>query len=447
MSNSRPFCHIRFTVTRLVVLMVSTIPNTTAGPLVLHTHKRATVCPSFSPNPPQHIQRTVTQMSTTISSAISSAVETCTSSVPSELIYVILEHLWDEKHTLHSRAALLKNIVLVNRTWLALSARIASRDAHPSCHHNPIAFLRLIAQPDSSEEHRDLFSAELNRVATQSCRSLNFEVNKKPNWPRVDDERSIGVGPALRLASVPHALPNLRHISLFHTDWYYNHIFQHIRFWGIPPQVTHLSLTYAFTHVSRDMLKVYGFNITEALMWIYKPSLAPHRRTACTPGLRHLALAGVPNVFAVLMLKHVFPRVDTLVLTHPAAGQILALVPLPPATRTLVLRYPVVGLCHVEMVAWRVPEALERGLFPPAPSGADVNNSELKPARIVLRSGTRSRAKFDRLRLECTRFDVEFVYELEEIWDRVVPEAENDLPCRCEDPSPEALELIRGWMQ
>ncbi|KAM5539565.1 hypothetical protein V8D89_006674 [Ganoderma adspersum] len=390
-------------------------------------------------------------MSTSIPSAIASTAEPCTPSIPSELVYIILEHLWEETHTLHSRATLLKNIVLVNRTWLALSARIASRDAHPSCHHNPITFLRLIAQPDSSGEPCDLFSAELNRVATQSCRSLTFEVNRRPKWPCVDDERSIGVGLALRLASVPHSIPNLRHISLLHTGWYYNHIFQHIRFWGIPPQVTHLSLAYAFTDVSKDMLMVRGFDITDALTWIYKPSLAPHRRTAYTPGLRHLALSGVPKAFTVLMLKHVCPDVETLELTHPAAGQLPALAPLPPATRTLVLRYPVVALCYTQMEAWGLPEALERGLFPGPPSGADVSNNnlelKLKPARIVLRLGTRSRMAFDKLRHECNRFDVELVYELEDSWDRVVPGARDDLQCTCEDPSPEALERIRGWMQ
>ncbi|KAM5539550.1 hypothetical protein V8D89_006659 [Ganoderma adspersum] len=306
------------------------------------------------------------------------------------------------------------------------------------------------------------------------------------------------------------------------------------------------------------MVILRGFDVTDALTWIYKPSLAPHRRTAHVPGLRHLALSGVQKLFAVLMLKHVCPHVETLELTHPAAGQLPPLAPLPPATRTLVLRYPVVGLCRTQMAAWGLPEALERGLFPRPPSSADLreqaeaeagadcppfgnawqpygrlssgksskayvptpfsgilirhvcpyletleltrpaagqlpvlvslpptvrapvlrypgvalskkdlaawmvpealetelfppSNAELakglKPARIVVCSGTPEPLPFIELWREYKRFNVEFVYEHDDSRSPVAPQrAHPKAKCAYTDPLPGALNIIRGWM-
>ena len=279
-----------------------------------------------------------------------------TSSISPELVYQILEHLWEEPCTSESRAVLLKNVVLVNRTWLALAARIASRDAYPYSHHNPSTFLRPITKLYSSEDNHDLFSTEIAHVATQFCRSLTFDLDKSLQGHHLNKEGLIDivVPLALRLPSAPHYLPNLRKISLLCSDWDHNDIFQHIRRWGFPSQVTHLSLSYAFMGVWEGMSDQRGLDVANALTWIYHPNPGP--RPAFLPGLRHLALSGVPKPFAVLMLKHVCPYVETLELTHPAAGQLPALAPFPPSTRTLLLRYPGVALSATQMAAWELPD-------------------------------------------------------------------------------------------
>ncbi|KAM5539897.1 hypothetical protein V8D89_006400 [Ganoderma adspersum] len=377
-------------------------------------------------------------MSTSTQSTTSSAAEPCTPWIPPELVYLILDHLWEAPHASQSRAALLKNLVLVNRTWLALSARMASRDVHPSCCHNPRAFLRLITQPSSTQEHRDLFSTEINRVAIQSCRSLTFDVDGRPQWPLFNNDAPIGIGLALKLASLPERLPNLRRISISHTDWSHGHIFQHLRLWGFPPQTTHLSLDYVFTAASAGLLK--PFDIASALSWLYRPNFGPRR--AFVPGLRHLAVSGVPTPFPGLLLRHVCPHVETLELTRPAPGQLSDLVPLPPAVRTLVLRYPGVALSKKDMAAWPLPAVLASELFLPSPSCADV-----KPPRIVVRSGTPEPVPFIELWRECKRFNVDLVYERDDSRSPVVvPEARPEAESTYKDPLSGALEIIRGWI-
>ena len=145
------------------------------------------------------------------------------------------------------------------------------------------------------------------------------------------------------------------------TDWDHNDIFQHICRWGFPSQVTHLSLSYAFTAVWEGMSDQGGLDVANALTCIYHPDPGPS--PAFLPGLLHLALSGVPKPFPVLMLKHVYPHIETLELTRPVVGQLPALAPLPPATRILVLRYPGVALSETQMGAWELHAALERTSF------------------------------------------------------------------------------------
>ena len=225
------------------------------------------------------------------------------------------------------------------------------------------------------------------------------------------------------------------------TDWDHNDIFQHIRRWGFPSQVTHLSLSYAFTGVWEGMSDQRGLDVANALTWIYHPNPGP--RPAFLPGLRHLVLSGIPKPFPVLMLKHVCPHVETLELTHPGAGQLPALVPLPPATRTLVLRYPGVALSQTEMGAWELPTAFEKNIFPP--SGAGVN--ALNPARIVVCSGTPERVAFTELRRECRRFNVELLFERDDSRGRVVPGACREAECAYKEPSLAAVAYICRWIQ
>ena len=335
------------------------------------------------------------------------SAKSCVPWLSPELISLILVELWERPYTPQDRSALLVKVALVNRTWLTLIAHITTLDVHLSSLKETMAFLQLLPRSCPIRECRSLLTMEKERVANQSCRSLTCHLDGRV-WQNLSaDNAPVALSVVFRDLSlpVPH-LPNLRRISISHTDWAPNHIFQDF-YHGFPPHVTHLSLDYSFTPAA----DIPPFDPTSASWWIsmyqHNPRMGP---CACAPNLRHIALSGVPTAFAALILD-VCPNVETLELTRP--GQHLSdLAPLPPATRTLVLRYPGVVLSKSKMTAWSLSEALDEGLFPP---GADLTStSESTPPRIVIRSGTPDPVSFIELRSSCKRFGVELVYERED---------------------------------
>nr|VWO99195.1 N/A [Ganoderma boninense] len=298
----------------------------------------------------------------------------------------------------------------------------------------------------------DLFSTEVNRVANETCRSLTIYADGRPQRPHFNDDGPVGVGLALELASVPDRLPNLRHISITHTDWAHVHIFQHMRLSGFPPQATHLSLTYAFTDASRGHIS--PLSVDNALAWTYRPIFG-RTKPASAPGLRHLALSGVPTPMPGLLLRHVCTHVETLELTRPLPGQLPALVPLPPSVRTLVLRYPGTAPSKREMVAWLLPVVLKREIFPPlamARSGSggarDLDVPRARP-RIVVRSGTPDPVLFIELWRECRRYDVELVYERDDSRGPVAPPGarREALGAYTDGPSPLVVKALPYWKE
>ncbi|KAI1784204.1 hypothetical protein LXA43DRAFT_1077446 [Ganoderma leucocontextum] len=272
-------------------------------------------------------------MSTSTQLAISSA-EQCSPWIPPELISLILVDLWEAPHTAQDRLALPKNIALVNRTWLTLIARIASRDVHLSKYRKAKAFLRLLPQRSPTQEPRDLFTMEANRVVNDTCQSITFHVDGRIKSPIPADDAPMAISMVLFEVSVHRHLPNLRHISISYTNWGWEDIFQQFRTVGFPRHVTHLSLDYSFTAATGTTPKVPPFDLREALWWTYMPS---SRRRLVIPTIRHLSLSGVPTAFAAAMLR-ACPNVETLEITHPT--ELSTLAPLPPAVRTLVLRHP-----------------------------------------------------------------------------------------------------------
>ncbi len=290
---------------------------------------------------------------------------------------------------------MLKNIALVNCTWLTLIAHISSRDVHLSDYRKTRAFLRLLPQRSSEQEPCDLFSMEISRVVNQSCRSLTFHVDGRIRRPMPADDAPHAITMTFYDVSVLDRLPNLRHISISYTDWPLGDIFEQFQIVGFPRQVTHLSLDYSFTAAAA---KLPPFDPYRVLSWVYISFL--RRRTLSIPNLRRLSLSRVPPEFAVIMLL-VCPNVETLELTHP--GQLFDLAPLPAAVRTLVLRHPGVALSKRAMSTWRLSEALDIGLF--------ASGASMEPPRVIVRSGTPDPVAFIRLRGTCKRFDVDLVYE------------------------------------
>ncbi|KAI1791367.1 hypothetical protein LXA43DRAFT_1094518 [Ganoderma leucocontextum] len=346
------------------------------------------------PPPIPHVVCNHQEMSTSTQLATSSA-EQGSPRIPPELISLILVDLWEAPHTPQDRLALLKNVALVNRTWLTFIARITSRDVHLSKYQKTKAFLKLLPQRSPTQEPGDLFTMEANRVATHTCQSITFHVDGRiqPSFPA--DDTPVTIWLVLYYIAVRHHLPNLRHISISYADWEWNDIFLMFFGVGFPRYVTHLSLDYSFTAATA---KVRPFDFSRAIRWIYM------RSCIIVPNLRHLSLSGVPTAFVVAML-HVCPNVETLEITNPTDLSTLA--PLPPAVCTLVLRHPDVALSKEKMRSWTLSAALDGGLFP----------SGTKPPgpQIVVRSGTPEPESFIELRRSCKRFNVDFVYERDDV--------------------------------
>ncbi|KAI1783442.1 hypothetical protein LXA43DRAFT_1186996 [Ganoderma leucocontextum] len=336
-------------------------------------------------------------MSTSTELATSS--ESCSPWIPPELISLILIDLWEAPHTAQDRLALLKNVALVNRTWLTLIARIASRDVHLSKYQKAKVFLRLLPQRSPTQEPGDLFTMEAKQVANHTCQSITFHVDGGIQSSVPEDNIPMVITIVLYKLSRRHHLPNLRHISISYTDWEWNDIFLMFFVVGLPRHVTHFSLDYSFTAAAAE---VPQFDFPQAIGWINT------RRCIISPNrVRHLSLSGVPTAFVVAMLL-ACPNVETLEITHPT--ELSTLAPLPPAVRTLVLRHPGVALSKGNMASWTLPLALDGGLFP--------TGGGTKPPRIVVRSDTPEPEPFIELRRSCKGFNVDLVYERDDVRSR-----------------------------
>ncbi|KAI1783477.1 hypothetical protein LXA43DRAFT_903503 [Ganoderma leucocontextum] len=332
-----------------------------------------------------------------------SSTESSSAWIPPELVSLILAMLWEEPHSPEERSALLKSIVFVNRTWLALVAPIASRDVHVSNERNACAFLGLLPKRSL---YSDLFIRDVNPFANENCRSLTFHVknrntSKSPNgdlgskdlctpatWWGSQSDAAIAI--LLSTIYVFHYLPNLRHVLFRYTDWAYDDVFLQLERMLFPQQATHLSVDYSFT------TPAWALALNESGMvarW------SRRREYPLAPSVRHLSLSGVTTVFVATMLP-VCPNVETVEITHPAGLDALA--PLLPAVRTLVLRYPGVAVSRKTMMSWNLSAALEDGLFP---------ERKGKKPRIVVRSGTPEVEPFIELRRSCKGFNVDLVYE------------------------------------
>ncbi|KAI1783959.1 hypothetical protein LXA43DRAFT_1044566 [Ganoderma leucocontextum] len=339
-----------------------------------------------------------------------SSAESSSPYIPPELISLILATLWEGPHSSEEQSAVLKNIALVNRTWLTLVARITSRDAHIFNHRTANTFLRLLRAPSPIElkEPLDPFSTmEANLCADEMCRSITFHVDGSPSpgslskdtdrVPAIPSQWSSPAADAFNAISLVldmvlglNHVPNLRHISLRFTDWAYDEIFDLLEEGTFPRQVTHLSIDYSFTTPA----VAPPFEFYMILRWA---GMHFGRIPPLVPNVRHLSLSGVTTAFVAVMLQ-VCPNVETLEITNPA--QLIALVPLNPAVRTLVLRHPGIALSRKTMTSWTLFSALDAGLF----------LSGTKP-RIIVRSGTPEPVAFIGLRRSCKRFNADLVYE------------------------------------
>ncbi|PIL24995.1 hypothetical protein GSI_12883 [Ganoderma sinense ZZ0214-1] len=321
--------------------------------------------------------------------------------IPPELISLILSELWGAPQTPRERSALLKSIALVNRTWLALTACLASRDVHIPNPLNAEGFLRLLHKRTPLPQSYNLFTIEANRVADELCRTITFYVSRSvpPSdlsedpaavglWLRSQtDDASVAVSTVLHHVTTHDRLPNLRHVSLRYTDRSFADVFDQVDAQKFPPQVTHLSINYSFTRPAKT-------SFVEYLRSIYSRETAGR---VTLPNVRHLSLSGVTPRFVAGILQ-VCTNVETLEITRPAG--LFMFGPLPPSVRTLVLHDPVVSLSKEMMMSWALVPALEDGLF----------RRNIKP-QIVVRSGTPDPVALMELKRSCRRFDAEVVYQ------------------------------------
>lgn len=319
--------------------------------------------------------------------------------IPPELLEQILSEVWAIPQSSGERAALFKTLCKVNRMWLGLFLRVAMRDVHIPCPLFARDLLRLLPERAASQGEADLFTAEAMSLVSRLCRSMTFHVDG--GSPDATGEASIklysqtdaaptAISTVLYMVSTFDYLPHLRHVALKYTDWGYDDLFDQLRLAIFPPQVTHLTLDYAFTAPALVPLAVY-------LKTLYTRHPSPH---FSIPGVRHLAVSGVPAEFVADMLQ-ICPALETLEMANPARLYVLA--PLPKSVRTVVLRVPGIVLDREQIHWWMLTAAMEGKLFHPEAHG-----------RIVVRSGTPDPVAWTETKRFCRRFGVDLVYERDE---------------------------------
>ena len=333
--------------------------------------------------------------------------------------------LCEAPQPLQERWALLKNIALVNRAWLALAARVSCQDVHTSSTRHAYAFLRLLVGRPPGQNTDDLFTTEGSQFANEVCHFITFYVDgsvpKESSDPlstardtahATADDASNAIRLVLDTLPIRNYLPNLRHISFRYTDWDYGDVFAHLERGTFPQHVTSLSIHYSFSDAKGPDLHGSSLYLM-ALDWMNardrdrdlarKTGKGGPGVTVCAvrvPTLRHLSLSEVTTGFGEAILE-VCPNVETLdIVSGPI--RVWGLPPLPPSARTLVLRPPNPALSWEETIRrWGLHGALRDGLFP---KGA------IRP-QIIVRSGLPKPVEFAALRRICEHYDVELVYE------------------------------------
>ena len=317
--------------------------------------------------------------------------------LPSELVSHIITELWDAPQSTESRSELFKSLCQVSKTWLALFLRVAMRDVHLPC-LDAKAYLRVIPQ----RTNYDLFTLEASQNADR-CRSITFYVDgRAPEALDHDGESELkiysGVDPAcnaisnvLSAITTADSLPNLRHITIKYIDWGYENIFDQIRYNPFPPQVTRLSIDYAFSNGAIAPLTSYLRNTY---------ARQPQEPRTILPNVRYLSMSGVPSEVVVDMLK-VCPNVETLEIIN--ASNLSVLAPLPPSVRTIVMRYPWWPMGVEEMSWWTLGEAVRKGLFHPG----------TRP-QVILRSDTPNPWCFVPNWGLCKYYGIDLVYDRDE---------------------------------
>ncbi|RPD76583.1 hypothetical protein L226DRAFT_533664 [Lentinus tigrinus ALCF2SS1-7] len=319
--------------------------------------------------------------------------------LPSELVSQILAEVWNAPQSTRSRSELFKRLCKVNKTWLTLFVRVAMRDVHLSCPLDAEAFLRVLPERTNC----DLFTTEASQNADR-CRSITFHVDGRASDALSHDGQSelklfSGVDPACNTISnvlytitTLDSLPNLRHITIKYINWGYEDIFLRLQC-PFPPQVTHLSIDYGFSHGAVNPLISY-------LKHTY--SRQPPSPRTILPNVRHLSMSGVPSEVVADMLE-VCPSVETLEIVNPSKLSVLA--PLPPSVRTIVMRYPWWPTGMEETSWWMLGEAMRKGLFHP---------SLPDRPQIILRSGTPNPWSFIPNWRLCKHYGVDLVYDRDE---------------------------------
>ena len=368
------------------------------------------------------------EVATVSPSSSGSSAETRSGSpfFPPELVSFILFKLWEVPQPIRERFALLRNIALVNHTWLTLVARIACQDAHICSSRGANAFLRLLPKRSAGQQAHDLFTIEASRVANEVCRSITFyvegNVSESPSTLSgvADDAAPNAISLVLDAlsASDSHHLPNVRHISLHYKNCGPGDALGHLERGTFPRQVTSLSVDYVYTVPSDTWLLA----VAEHWIWPWvhnrhvaraHQALAGTRtRAARVPTLRHLSLGSEVTAEVATEFLEACPWLETLELGLAKwySGPLSEIPLLPASVRTVVLRNS--GVAWLEWWLMRqgtVHALLVGGLF-------RQGQGTTQP-RLVIRSGPSDHTYFRLLKRDCVQYDVELVYERDDARD------------------------------
>lgn len=189
------------------------------------------------------------------------------STLPIELVELILNDFWARPLSTHDRGTFMKSSLAVSKTWARVYMRIFCEDVHIPSGGFALKFLEILRNESPVYSYHTQGSILLNRY----CRSISFQrdndavleastltpcsSNSDPSTP--EHPMGLAIFAVLRaLYFTPYFLPNLRRISILYHNALMSDLFARNKFMGFPPQVTNLEVNFAYDpRTSKEVLE------------------------------------------------------------------------------------------------------------------------------------------------------------------------------------------------
>ncbi|KAE9399965.1 hypothetical protein BT96DRAFT_1019130 [Gymnopus androsaceus JB14] len=152
------------------------------------------------------------------------------SSLPVELLELILHDFWAQPLSTRDRATFMKSSLAVSKAWASIYMRMFCEDVHIPSGGFALKFLEILRNESPLYHYHTQGSVLLNR---------RFATPEHP--------MGLAIFTVLRaLYFTPYFLPNLRRISILYNNSPMSDLFARNKFMGFPPQVTTLEIYFAY---------------------------------------------------------------------------------------------------------------------------------------------------------------------------------------------------------